>query len=63
MAPDVRKYHVEASKNVRPYQQSYVSQYGDKLPANDQQNLQRNQKMGCTTQEVSKNNDQNKNDK
>ena len=51
MVPEVRKSHIEASKNDRLDQQSYRSQYDGKGYANDQKNQQRNQNMGCTTQE------------
>ena len=59
MASEVRKAHIEASKKGIPYQQRYGSQCGGKVPANDQQNQQRNQNMGGTNQEDSKNNDEN----
>ena len=51
MAPEVRKYHIEVSKKGRPDQQSYGSQYGGKVPTNNQKNQQRDQNMGGTTQE------------
>ena len=38
MAPEVRKYHIEASKNCSPDIMSYRSQYVGKGPANDQKN-------------------------
>ena len=56
MAPEVRKYQIKASKNVRIDQNIYGSKYGGKGPANYQQNQQRNQNMGVTTQEDNKNN-------
>ena len=60
MTPEVRKVHIEASNKGRPDQKIYGSQYFGKVPANDQKNKQRNQKMGGTTQEDNKKNDNNK---
>ena len=63
MMHELRKYHIEASNKCRPDHQSYVNQYGSKGPTNDHQNHKINQKMGGTTQEDNKNNDDNKKDK
>ena len=63
MVPEVRKYHIEASKKVSPDHQSYGIQYDGKGPAKFQQNKQRNQNTRGTIQEDNKNNDDNKNDK
>ena len=60
MVPEVRESHIEASKKGRPDQQSYGNHYDGKGAANDQQDQQRNQMMGCTTQEDNENNDGNK---